>query len=253
MPEGSPARERRDIGVMDNAMEQFVDYVTQWEPDFANRIRGATSSEIGELEKLAGRPLPQTYRAYLSRLGRNDGGLDIGQTATTEIKQVIDFYREALAAGDSLPLDCIVIAVGGVGVGETSLQIRSTDEPRVVDTSDDRIEGLYAESLPILVYRISFMKYRARCLPYSAIYVSTGEDNELAEGQSTALALGFVLQWFSDSICICGERSDAVFMLNQFEGRTPWLRIAATERKRVEDIGEGFARSIGVRFQRWWP
>ena len=238
---------------MGDAMEQFVDYVTRWEPDFANRIRGATSSEIGELEELAGRPLPQTYRAYLSRLGRNDGGLDIGQTATTEIKQVIDFYREALAAGDSLPLDCIVIAVGGVGVGETSLQIRFTDEPRVVDTSDDRIEGLYAESLPILVYRISFMKYRARCLPYSAIYVSTGKANELAQGQSTALALGFVLQWFSDSICICGERSDAVFMLNQFEGRTPWLRIAATERNQVENIGEGFARSIGVRFQRSWP
>lgn len=56
-------------------MENFIRYVAQFIPLYSRKISGATESEIAALEKLAGRILPNTYRHFLLKMGRNLGGL----------------------------------------------------------------------------------------------------------------------------------------------------------------------------------
>jgi hypothetical protein len=235
-------------------VNNFVVYVAESEPSFADKIRGASVEEIAKLEERVGTPLPESYRSYLSLFGKSDGGLDLGYGATTNIERVYDFYGDLIAEGNSPPPRCIVIAVEGATIGDTSLEIvNAAQEPRVVNTVDDQIKGLYADSLPPLLYRLAFMKYRAKIFPHSAIYLGKDTKPTLGQARDVALKAALVPQWFSDSVCLCCERPHAMVAVNQFAGQGPWVRISADERAIVESLGDAFAASLGVTFNRWWP
>ncbi len=234
-------------------IDEFLSYVTKFEPDFRTRISGAAEGDISSLQALSGFELPPAYHSYLQHLGGNDGGLDIGQGATTRAGAVIRYYKELQAENESAPPGCIVIAVNGVAVGETSLQFAEAGEPRVVNTSGDQIKDLYAESLPDLLFRVAFIKYRAKQLKFSNIYEGSLGGAHLETGRDVALANGFDQQWFSDSICFCGERADAAIMINQFVGRVLWIRIASDDRDVVQSLGRIFESQIDVRFKQTWP
>lgn len=236
-----------------DVIDEFLAYVDRYEPDFRARVAGAPESDIDVLQSACGYELPAVYRSYLRQMGAKDGGLNIGQGATTRAGAVIRYYEELRADNDSPPPGCIVIAVNGVGVEETSLQIIESGEPRVVNTSGAKIQDLYAETLQGLLFRFAFIKYRMRNLKYSHIYEAPLGGPNLDAARKEALSNSFEQHSFSDSICFCGEREDAAISANQYVGRVLSVRIASDKLDVVQNQGKVFESNLGVHFKQTWP
>lgn len=81
---------------LEPAMDELLDKLI---PGSLEKLEGATAEQIEKIERIAGRPLPNFYRWFLSRMGRSMGpftnpGLDY--SAST----IIDCYAEELFPPD---------------------------------------------------------------------------------------------------------------------------------------------------------
>lgn len=233
---------------------RFVDYISQYAPAFAQNIEGAPDPEITELENISAYKLPDAYREFLALMGHRDGGLDLGQGSTTDLREVLQYYGKFILTGqEQVPPDTALISVGGFAAGDLGLFYGAAEEPRVVNIEDGNIKSAYAESFLKLLFRIGFIKYKLAAFPSSAIFTSPRGRSSLSEASQFAETSGFAAQWFSDFIAFCADKEDASLAINQFENRGLWLRIAAGNRQEVERIGAAFVRGIGVTFDTWWP
>jgi hypothetical protein len=232
-------------------VQQLLQYIVRYASDFSSRVAGADASEIAELERMAGRPLPPAYRDFLATLGRDDGGLRLGVEASSRIDRVLAHYREHVLTGqESVPKDGLVIAVGGVVIEEVCLVGLSGQTPAVAFASGDRIVGPYADSLEQLLFRLAFTKYRLAAFPVSGRYTGAEAARRLAEAEKKAVGLGFERQWFSDSLAFCGESPRGLAIaLSEYQGLGLAVRVAGRDRAEVEEIGDDFARSFGLRFE----
>jgi hypothetical protein len=233
-------------------MQKLIDYISRLNPDFPTVIQGATPSEIAMLENqvkhLVGRPLPPSYKSFLSCLGRNDGGLAIGCDATTNIDEVIGYYQNYLAKGKAkLPPNCILIAFGGVVVYELCLEFVNDREPRVVVSENDYILEVYAESLKKRLFQNAFMQYEHKRFKGSTLYGGTDIKRLMKPASEIALGLGFNQLWFSDAITFCGERADAIIKISQYERQGIAVRISGNARAAVKAMGNIFINQLGVK------
>ena len=106
-------------------INDLIDYICRSDLDFQARIEGATADEIGKLEHLIARPFPETYKRFLSFMGHNDGGLNIGIDSSTDIRDVIDQYENYILIGeDTVPSNCISVGVVGVSIDKICLQLK---------------------------------------------------------------------------------------------------------------------------------
>jgi hypothetical protein len=78
----------RNQGIM---IQEFIALVERYDPDYSQKIRGASLEEIHHLDELAGQSLPASYREFLAHLGKDMGGLDEG--IDFRIEHIIDFYE----------------------------------------------------------------------------------------------------------------------------------------------------------------
>lgn len=233
-------------------MDGFIDYISHLDPNFPNVIQGASSAEIQTLENLVknvvGRPLPPSYRSFLSRMGHDDGGLAIGCDGTTNIDEIINCYQNSIAKGNGkVPPNCILIAVGGLVVPEVCLEFVNDKEPRVVISEQDYILEFYAESLEKLLFQNTFILYEHKRFPSSTLYGGANVKRLMKPAREIALSLDFKQLWFSDTITFCGERDDAVIDISQFERQGISLRIAAHHQAEVDAMGTLFINKLGVK------
>jgi len=73
-------------------IQEFITLVERYDPDYSRKLRGASPEEIRDLEDLAGQPLPESYRAFLTRLGRDMGGLEV-EGVDFHIERILEFYK----------------------------------------------------------------------------------------------------------------------------------------------------------------
>lgn len=69
----------------------LIDLIEQYDPGFANRVQGASSEELHHLEEQIGRPLPGSYKDFLSLMGKDLGGFETPQV-DLRLERVQDFY-----------------------------------------------------------------------------------------------------------------------------------------------------------------
>jgi hypothetical protein len=69
-----------------------VDYVCEFDPQFAGSVDPATDEQIAELEALRGAPVPESYRGFLSTMGASMGWIDI-RKLDFRIDTVLEYYR----------------------------------------------------------------------------------------------------------------------------------------------------------------
>jgi hypothetical protein len=237
-------------------MDELVNFVSRYQPDFPAAIQGASPEEMAELERLAGMALPSTYIDYLSRMGRDDGGFDVGGGSTTEIGIVIEYYVDSMKLQlETGPPNCLVIAVCGAGTFELSLEYQSEGEYPVLFTAGSTIKGRCADSLETLLFRHAFVRYRLRAWPRSAIYWGgdDDDDNSLKRAWDVARSLGFERQWYSDQTGFCGEGDGSAVAIERILDRPVWMRIAAQHSAEIERLGAAFASRCGMVFDQWWP
>ncbi len=69
-------------------------------PQLGEEWEGATAEEVGEIERLAGRPIPRFYRWFLTTMGGSMGSLD-NETSDFSAATVLSHYREGIVTPDS--------------------------------------------------------------------------------------------------------------------------------------------------------
>jgi len=101
-------------------LDQFLQFVTRYDPDFRNRIQEARREEIDTLQQLVGEPLPPCYVEFLERMGHSDGGLDLAYDGSCDINDVIDYYRD-VARNQFFPppRNSVVMATGDPRLGRS--------------------------------------------------------------------------------------------------------------------------------------
>jgi len=73
-------------------MKELIEFISQYDPEYRQKIRGATEAEIAELERLVGRKLPTRYKDFLRHMGRGMGDFEIPET-NLSIDRIERFYR----------------------------------------------------------------------------------------------------------------------------------------------------------------
>ncbi len=241
-------------------MKRFIDFVSQYDPNFPAKIRGASPTEIGQLEQLVGYQLPAFYRDYLSYLGHNHGGINIAFEASADIGSVIEYYQESILSNmQELPQNSIVIAAYGSPLNQISLQFNdsSTSEEPIVNLSDGaEIESFYAESLEKLLYQVAYLKYQPNLFSISVSYTSVilprGTIDERAKiARQVVLELGFEQRWFSGTVIFCADRkNEASIWIVQAEDGGPTAKISAWTRQTVEEIGQLLVERAGMKISK---
>src|SRR5262245_32465440 len=130
-------------------MKDLVSYVSTFDPTYPSRIEGATTRELDQLERLAGRALPDDYRTFASALGHDDGGLRMGSDSSTDVRELIAYYSDLHADGscdELIPKGCVVIAYSGIRTPELCLDF-SRPNVRVIYSQGSETLGPCAESL----------------------------------------------------------------------------------------------------------
>ena len=156
-------------------MDEFLEYITRYVPQFPEMIRGATAEEIATLESLAGLPLPPFYKEFLSRMGKNSGGISLGFQTDTNILELIEYYRTRHDKKlRPIPPDCIAIAINGYDF-DVCLQHRPRSEVPVVATEGRTIYLVLAESLKKMLFQLVFQDFEVASFPCSREYSATNK------------------------------------------------------------------------------
>ncbi|WP_438032693.1 SMI1/KNR4 family protein [Sorangium sp. So ce204] len=216
-------------------MEKIISYIEQHNPGFARRIRGATPDEIDSLEQTAGHPLPPDYRYFLSVMGHDDGQLFGQKGISTDVPSLLSFYRESVATGEnSVPEDCIVIAVGCAVIEQVYLEHDGLG--RVFEGGEGEKSSLWAKSFRNLLYQNAYMAHRQRWLPHAVMHNSTDQTNLSEDVRAVVRSAGLLELDFSDSVTICAESSSATLAFRQIAGETAWVRVAGMDEAAVNDV-----------------
>ncbi len=80
---------------MNDSLQRVLAYAQDLDPGFKGAIEGAFPQEISELESLLGRPLPESYRVFLERMGRQLDWLEPGGSGRFDlsVSTVLAYYR----------------------------------------------------------------------------------------------------------------------------------------------------------------
>ena len=236
---------------LDKDITALIQYTGRYDPDFPARIKGAGEGEIACLEQLAGRPLPDTYRQFLQRMGQDAGGLELLGDCSTNIGDVIDYYEGSrMNPRIVIPEGCILITDCVFDGAELCLDLRHGPEPQVVGRVGPNQTAYYAASLSALLHSVAFRSYRQGTLAareYISSYDDVGRRYCLPEAEQQA-EQHFTRQWFSDRQDFCGEGQASAIYLRQFpSGSGLYLKVAAVTEPEAEKIADAFVRQFNLR------
>lgn len=237
-------------------MDRFVAYLSQFDLGFAGRIRGASLQQISELERLVGRSLPEAYHSFLLTMGLQNGGISIAFEGTTEITDILDFYRSEIANGQFIPPDdTLLIGVGAISIPNIALDLNQSKEPPVVFVDGDEIIGLYSESLEKLLFNTGFSQFRLKKFSQrvfvSGSYAQVGKQNASSIARAIALEHGFQPMWFADRISFSAERMGAALQIVQFEQQGIGISIAGVERGEVARVVSAMSQHLNLGPAEW--
>jgi len=230
-------------------IDDLIAYISPRDSGFASRIAGAAPDRVSHFESLVGSPLPPPYRDFLLRLGKDDGGLRIGDASTTRLEALIEYYEDIARDGDAdtmIPQDCIVVAYIGVGTFELSLEMGATSQPVVIYSSGREKKGLCAEAFDKLLFRTAFWRHHLASLSSKVAYHPGVHPVTFATLSPAVVSLGFKLEWFSDQSCLCATRNDAALAADVSLGRPMSLHIASNSAQVVDQVARALQANFGL-------
>jgi hypothetical protein len=179
-------------------------------PDFTSRVQGATPEEIDSLERIAGRPLPQFYRWFLWRMGRDMGPISY-RSLDFSAKAVIAAY-EGRAFTAMPPIQLIAYDTDPISLDHLAYDL---DQPNRGDALI--VDGDGAASFEtlreMLVYgellRASAAIHGQRV---SAVLYDEDGDDVVAQLAPILSELGFSSPVETGARCVLQERDDAMLV-----------------------------------------
>jgi len=235
-------------------MEELLEYISRYRPQFTREIRGATEEEIAQLEQLVGRPLPQQYRRFLESMGRDPGTFRFSSDDAMTVGDITYYYREQQRGETKAPPGCVVIAWGGAEYLEQQLSLEHgpPESSRVLVSADEEIVELYAASFEKLLFRRAFIEYPVLLGTSRGIWIGAEDMSQVERAAALARANSFREHWFSDQVAFCGEREDgALIVCDQLADQPLTLTITASRRSIVTNSAKPFEKELGVKFSHW--
>ena len=234
-------------------MKKFIKYVLSFEPDFLEKVEGATPEEIETLERTIGFPLPQQYKEFLLLMGKNTANFKfVAGEAKSNINEVREFYEEIRTHGDPIPENYVVIAVGNYMHSICILRGGRQDRVMLL-LYFEKIVSYVAENLEIMLLKMAFKIYNFPSFPHRRNYADArNKEKRLLLAENIAKELGFQILWFSDAVEICGERDNAVISIfqSQHEGIAIGginVYVWAKSEREAREIGDVFAERLRLK------
>ncbi len=253
------------IEVSEKSVSGFVAYVAQFDPQFPQRIQGATEEEINQLEETVRRsmrrPLPDDYKDFLRHLGNGRDRLVFAGECSTDISSISTYYEivnKYLDAGileedddeetDDPPEGCLIIGAFCMSSDVFCLDLRGEGTAPVV-AMDNGKPVFYSDSLLQLVYCLGYTTYRLPSLPQFKFFTDAGlpaTPESFARAIAWASAPPWSPQWFSDRGGICVEGEGVAFSL-MFSEKTGYsLLIGGAAGSNLEETRQAVSQLIGV-------
>ncbi|XXT25189.1 SMI1/KNR4 family protein [Sorangium sp. So ce429] len=235
-------------------MERLLRYLEALDPEILGGIEGAEDDEIDALERLAGRPLPASYRDFLRTFGCDLDWIELGGP-TFSISAVARAYQHERW---SLPADLI-----GIGVArreprtDVFLQSTGDGEPRVVSiplTEPEEAEEVRAHaerelagSIEELIGTEAFRVLRVGAMRFRATLAQRRlRGGELPRATTLAESLDFERLWFSTSSGCSFDRGDAALIATQRARSMLIVELAAETEAELERLRARFAAELDL-------
>ena len=226
---------------------KLIDYWGYYFPAAAAAAEGANPQQISDLEQLVGRSLPDDYRQYLERMGGY--GISINTDGPgSRAADVIIYYRDLYASGQTVPDGYVIIAPGD-RVSSIGLQDQPDRKPAVVlmgDRGEAQIRPL-ADSLPNLLFQTVFTNGNNAVSPCFGSGQGRASCDWLNQARQAAADLGLAEQRFSEPSLLCCQGETTAISVNQFEASMLSVRVWSRSREEGEHCGDVLAQHLGLR------
>lgn len=196
--------------------DQIEDFITFASSLFGAGIlaqrRASDSKSIEIFVELAQLPLPSFYIDYLKEFGDHDAGLKLMDDCDSRLASLIDFYREE---PDSIPDQCVPIAVSGLTGGRSLQYLKDNEIPLVVANFWEDVDYVCAQNFRNYVYMKVFEKGIFKNGNNLGLYkMDLGDFQEIVD---VLRAKNFVPLWFSDDFqqCMTKEDGSSVLMVKR--------------------------------------
>lgn len=222
--------------VMD--IEALVAYAAEGAPDFQGRIKGSSPERIARLQALAG-PLPGAYRLFLTKMGEDQGGLDLHDRSRTRLDEVIAFY-ERIKGREHLRIPSGAVLIGVGQASDLVLINRGEGDCAVALAQDGEVVRRLSESFEKFLFRRAFQARLAR-RPFLAALEGQNVGPRLSEAAAGLKTVGLEPLWFSERDVVLAESKQALVRL-QANPPALFAEIGASTPEKLEELAAGLGR-----------
>jgi hypothetical protein len=241
------------------AIDELVQLVSRWQPDFAAKIVGASAESITRLETRLRAVLEPEHRAFLERMGENNEGINAYGDDTIDLRcSALLEYLDDPEVGYQLDARQFVLAgsTHEFSVYPLLFDRRSGAVPvpliRFGGLDEDNAnQPLAFPEHPSFVAMLFLFAFMQKCLPrhgWERPLESPGTKRPrfpdsppgrwLPHFAVIVQRLGFTPIPHTGPWSICAERADAAVMMYECPGFTPDVRVAARDRLTLNNVVE---------------
>lgn len=231
--------------------DDLVDYAASFDPTIPERLVPASAEDLAELERLAGAPIPPSYRRFLERMGGDPTPITAEFRARLEIAEVLDLYRDTDPS--ERPPGAFLVGFGVMSVyPELALRPLPGDpegEWQLVTSDEAEIVDPVARSFPKWLLQQTFLRFELDAYPVRQRYGLVQGRHTLERAKKAAVEAGFANYWFSDGYTYCGWAQGAGLAIHILPGGAGWLVIGGVDAARAARLGETLDAALGLQFQ----
>jgi hypothetical protein len=256
-------------------IDELVQLVSTWQPDYAAKIVGSSPESIARLEaRLRGQLDPSfvvltpEHRAFLERMGDNSEGINSYGDNVIDLRcaSLLDYCNHEDIDYQLDPRQFVLVgAPHDLLVEPLVLDRRSGVEPAPLvrfggfdeDNDDQPIALREHPSLVAMLFLFAFVR---KCLPRFAWerhlespgtkpprFPNCPPGRWLPHFGVIIQRLGFVPIQNTGPWAICAQRDDAAVLMYECPGYTPDVRVAAAERSVLNDLVEVLCDNLELR------
>ena len=231
--------------------DDLVDYAASFDPTIPARLVPASAADLAELERLAGAPIPPSYRRFLERMGGDPTPITGEFRARLELSEVLDLYRDTPL--EERPPGAFLVGFGVMSVyPELALRPLPTDpegEWQLVTSDEAQIVDPIARSFPGWLLQQTFLRFELEAYPVRQRYGLSRGRQTLERAKKAALEAGFAPYYFSDGYTYCGWAQGAGLAIHMLQGGSGWLVVGGVDAGRAARLGERLEAALGLQFQ----
>jgi hypothetical protein len=236
-------------------VDDAIDFCSTFDAGLKDKIEGATQKQIDDIENFLNRPMGETHRHYLERLGGKCGWLSIGafDTSAAGVMRAHNETSGELAAGYDLfgvapgePFEDVYLvdhesgepAVYGIPTLRTGHYSRLPRLPRT----------LMAGSLPELLCRVALTRFRLEAAPLRAYYSQVARKDSLYAAFDAAMTgAGLSIAWFSDWMTRVALVEGLAVLAKQRPGESMYVRIGGEDPERFSNASEILREELNLQ------